>query len=53
MVEPPAKCSTWAGEALPEVVLNALRPWIRDLRREGVTGTMVGVEFITRRITPL
>jgi hypothetical protein len=30
-----------------------LRPWIRDLRQAGVTGTIVGVEFITRRIAPL
>jgi hypothetical protein len=30
-----------------------LRPRIRDLRKAGVTGTMVGVEFVTRRIAPL
>jgi hypothetical protein len=29
-----------------------LRPQIRDLREAGVTGTMVGVEFVTRRIAP-
>jgi hypothetical protein len=34
--EPPAKRTTWASEALPEEVLKALRPWIRDLRIEGV-----------------
>jgi hypothetical protein len=51
--EPPAKRTTWASEALPEEALKALRPQIRDLRREGVMGTMVGVEFVTRRIAPL
>jgi hypothetical protein len=51
--EPPAKRTTWASEALPEEALKALRPRIRDLRREGITGTMVGVEFVTRRIAPL
>jgi hypothetical protein len=30
-----------------------LRPQIRDLREAGVMGTMVGVEFVTRRIAPL
>jgi hypothetical protein len=30
-----------------------LRPRIQDLRKAGVTGTMVRVEFITRRIAPL
>jgi hypothetical protein len=47
--EPPAKCTTWASEALLEEVLKALRPQIRDLRHESITGPMVGVEFITRR----
>jgi hypothetical protein len=51
--EPPAKRTTWASEALPEVVLKALRPRIRDLHHEGVTGPMVGVEFDTTRIAPL
>jgi hypothetical protein len=51
--EPPAKRTTWASEVLPEEALKALRPWIRDLHREGVTGTMVGVEFVTRYIAPL
>jgi hypothetical protein len=50
--EPPAKRTTWASEALPEQALKTLRPWIRDLRKAGVTGTMVGVEFVTRRIAP-
>jgi hypothetical protein len=50
---PPAKLTTWASEALPEEALKTLRPWIRDLRKADVTGTMVGVEFITRRIAPL
>jgi hypothetical protein len=50
---PPVKLTTWASEALPEVVLKTLRPRIQDLRKAGVTGTMVGVEFITRRIAPL
>jgi hypothetical protein len=50
--EPPAKRTTWASEALPEEALKTLRPWIRDLRKAGVTGTMVGVEFVTRRIAP-
>jgi hypothetical protein len=53
MGEPPSKRTSWASEALLEVVLNALRPQIRDLRREGVTELMVGVEFITKRIAPL
>jgi hypothetical protein len=44
--------TTWASEVLPEVVLKALRPRIRDLHHEGVTGPMVGVEFVTRRIAP-
>jgi hypothetical protein len=33
--------------------MKTLHPWIRDLQKAGVTGTMVGVEFVTRRITPL
>jgi hypothetical protein len=51
--EPPAKQTSWASEALPEVVLNALHPRIQDLRREGITRPMVGVEFVTKRIAPL
>jgi hypothetical protein len=50
---PPVKLTTWASEALPGEALKTLRPQIRDLRKAGVTGTMVGVEFVTRRITPL
>jgi hypothetical protein len=50
---PPTKLTTWASEALPEEVLKMLRPRIRDLRKAGVMGTMVRVEFITRRIAPL
>jgi hypothetical protein len=50
---PPAKLTTWASEALPEEALKTLRPRIRDLRKASVTGTMVGVEFVTRRIAPL
>jgi hypothetical protein len=50
---PPIKLTTWASEALPEEALKMLRPRIRDLRKAGVTGTMVGVEFITRCIAPL
>jgi hypothetical protein len=30
-----------------------LHPQIQDLQRAGVTGTMVWVEFVTRRIAPL
>jgi hypothetical protein len=48
---PPVKLTTWASEPLPEEPLPA--PRIRDLRKASVTGTMVGVEFITRRIAPL
>jgi hypothetical protein len=51
--EPPAKRTTWASKALPEEALKTLHPRIRDLQRAGVTGTMVGVEFVTRHITPL
>jgi hypothetical protein len=50
---PPFKFTTWASEPLPEEALKTLRPRIRDLRKAGVTGTMVGVEFVTRRIAPL
>jgi hypothetical protein len=50
---PPIKLTTWASEALPEEALKTLRPWIHDLRKFGVMGTMVGVEFVTRRIAPL
>jgi hypothetical protein len=50
---PPVKLTTWASEALPEEALKMLRPRIRDLRKAGVTGPMVGVEFVTRRIAPL
>jgi hypothetical protein len=50
---PPTKLTTWASEALPEEALKTLRPRIQDLRKAGVTGTMVGVEFVTRRIAPL
>jgi hypothetical protein len=51
--EPPAKRTTSASKALPKEALKTLRLWIRDLRRAGVTGTMVGVEFVTRHIAPL
>jgi hypothetical protein len=37
---PPTKLTTRASEALPEEVLKTLRPWIHDLRKAGVTGTM-------------
>jgi hypothetical protein len=50
---PPAKLTTWASEALPEEALKTLCPRIQDLRKAGITGTMVGVEFVTRRIAPL
>jgi hypothetical protein len=50
---PPVKLTTWASEALPEEALKTLRPWIRDLRKAGVMGTMLGVEFVTIRIAPL
>jgi hypothetical protein len=33
--------------------LKTLHPRIHDLRKAGITGTMVGVEFVTRRIAPL
>jgi hypothetical protein len=49
---PLVKLTTWASEALPEEALKTLRLRIRDLRQAGVTGTMVGVEFVTRRIAP-
>jgi hypothetical protein len=49
---PPVKLTTWASETLPEEALKTLRPRIRDLQKAGVTGTMVGVEFVTRRIAP-
>jgi hypothetical protein len=51
--EPPAKRTTWASEALPEVVLKALPPRIHELCHKGFTRPMVGVEFVTRRIAPL
>jgi hypothetical protein len=50
---PPTKLTTWANEALPEEALKTLCPRIRDLRKAGVMGTMVGVEFVTRCIAPL
>jgi hypothetical protein len=50
---PPTKLTTWASEALPKEALRTLRPRIHDLQKAGITGTMVGVEFITRRIAPL
>jgi hypothetical protein len=50
---PPVKLTTWASEALPEEALKTLRPRIQDFRKAGITGTMVGVEFITRCIAPL
>jgi hypothetical protein len=50
---PPVKLTTWASEALPEEALKTLRPQIRELRKADVTGTMVGVEFVTRRVAPL
>jgi hypothetical protein len=50
---PPTKLTTLASEALPEEALKTLRPWIRNFWKADVTGTMVGVEFITRRIAPL
>jgi hypothetical protein len=50
---PSTKLTTWASEALPEEALKTLRPRIHDLRMAGITGTMVGVEFVTRRIAPL
>jgi hypothetical protein len=50
---PPTKLSTWASEALPEEALKMLHPRIQDLQKAGVMGTMVKVEFVTRRIAPL
>jgi hypothetical protein len=50
---PPVKLTTWASEALPEEALKTLCPRIHDLRKAGITGTMVGEEFVTRRIAPL
>jgi hypothetical protein len=50
---PPTKLTTWTSEALPEEALKTLCPQIRDLWKAGVMGTMVGVEFVTRRIAPL
>jgi hypothetical protein len=50
---PPVKLTTWASEALLEEALKTLRLRIRDLWKAGVMGTLVGVEFVTRRITPL
>jgi hypothetical protein len=50
---PPVKLTTWASKALHEEALKTLCPWIHDLRKDGITGTIVGVEFITRRIAPL
>jgi hypothetical protein len=50
---PPTKLTTWASEALPEEALKTHHPRIRDIRKAGITGTMVGVEFVTRRIAPL
>jgi hypothetical protein len=47
---PPVKLTTWASEALPEEALKTLRPRICVLRKAGITGTMVGVEFVTRRL---
>jgi hypothetical protein len=49
----PVKLTTWANETLPEEALKTLHPRIRDLRKAGVMGTMVGVEVVTRRIAPL
>jgi hypothetical protein len=50
---PPAKWMTWASDALPEAALNALRPRIQELRHACITGSMVGVDFVTRCIAPL
>jgi hypothetical protein len=50
---PPTKLTTWVSVALPEEALKTLRPRICDIRKAGVTWTMVGVEFVTRRIAPL
>jgi hypothetical protein len=47
---PPTKLTTWASEALPKEALKMLHPRIW---KAGVTGTMVGLEFVTRRIAPL
>jgi hypothetical protein len=49
----PTKLTTWASEALSEEALKILRPRIHDLQKAGITGTMVGMEFVTRRIAPL
>jgi hypothetical protein len=49
---PPAKLTTWASETLPKEALKMLHPWVCDLRKAGVMGTMVGVEFVTRRTAP-
>jgi hypothetical protein len=50
---PPIKLTTWASVALPEEALKIICPRIQDLRKAGIMGTMVGVEFVTRRIAPL
>jgi hypothetical protein len=44
--EPPAKRTTWASKVLPKEALKTLHPWIYDLQRAGVTGTMVGVDDV-------
>jgi hypothetical protein len=40
-------------KALPEEAWKTLHPWIYELRKANVTGTMVGVEFVTRCIASL
>jgi hypothetical protein len=50
---PSIKLTTWASEALPKEALKILRPRIRELRRPASRGPWFGVEFVTRRITPL
>jgi hypothetical protein len=50
---PPPSSPLGPARCPPKESLKTLHPQIRDLRKAGVTGTMVGVEFVTRRIAPL
>jgi hypothetical protein len=49
---PAVKLPSWSSEPLSSEGLNALRERIELLRDTGLTGLMVGKEFLLRRIAP-
>ena len=51
--DPAVKSSGWGSEKLTGAGLAPLVKRLKELRKGGLTGEMVGKEFIRRRIAPL